>query len=98
MNTRGLAAAWLVGEALIIWRIVHREHHLPAPGVLLGVSALFAGLAVAADVFPQAEQVIVLSAFGLDIAALFNLWPAGLGGQVTRAASTGSGDQINQGG
>lgn len=89
MNTRGLAAAWLVGEALIIWRIVHREHHLPAPGLLLGVSALFAGLAVAADVFPRAGQVIVLGAWGLDVAAFLNLWPQGLGGQVQQAEQQG---------
>lgn len=90
MNRRGLAAAWLVGEALVIWRIVHREHHLPAPGMLLGISALFAGMAAAADVFPRAEQVIVLSAWGLDVAALLNLWPQGLGGQLNQAEAQGT--------
>lgn len=89
MNPKGLAAAWLVGEALIIWRLVHAEHHLPAPGKLLGVSALFAGLAVAADVFPQASSVIVMSAWGLDIAGFLNLWPKGLGGQVQQAETQG---------
>lgn len=91
MNRRGLAAAWLLGEAIVIWRIVHREHHLPAPGLLLGISALFAGMAVAADVFPRAEQVIVLSAWGLDVAAILNLWPQGLGGEVQQAEATGTG-------
>lgn len=94
MNTKGLAAAWLVGEALIIWRLVHNDHRLPVPGQLLGVSALFAGLAIAADVFPRAQQVIVLSAWGLDVAAFLNLWPKGLGGQIQHAASTGS---LNEG-
>ena len=89
MNHRGLAAAWLAGEALIIWRIVHREHHIPAPGLLLGVSALFAGLAIAGDVFPRAEPVIVLAAWGLDVAAFLNLWPQGLGGQVEQSAAQG---------
>lgn len=81
----------------MVWRIVHREHHIPAPGMLLGISALFAGMAVAADVFPRAEQVIVLAAWGLDVAALLNLWPQGLGGQVTHAASTGTADQVSGG-
>lgn len=90
MNSKGIAAAWLVGEALIIWRLVHHDHRPPVPGQLLGVSILFAGMAIAADVFPRAEQVIVLSAWGLDVAAFLNLWPKGLGGQVEHAASTGS--------
>lgn len=90
MNRRGLAAAWLVGEALVIWRIVHKEHHIPAPGALLGISALFAGMAVAADVFPRAGKVIVLAAWGLDVAALLNLWPQGLGGQVQQAEAQGT--------
>lgn len=89
MNAKGLAAAWIVGEALIVWRVVHSQHHIPVPGVLLGVSALFAGLAVAADVFPSAQQVIVLSAWGLDVAGFLNLWPKGLGGQVQQAQSQG---------
>jgi hypothetical protein len=59
---------------------------MPVPGTLLGISALFAILGLTADVFPRAEPVITLAAFGLDIAALFSALPAGLGGQLNQAA------------
>lgn len=89
MNAKGLAAAWLVGEALIIWRLAHNDHQLPVPGQLLGVSVLFAGFAIAADVFPRAGQVIVLTAWGLDVAGFLNLWPKGLGPQLEQAQREG---------
>lgn len=85
-GNRGFIAAWLAGEAIVIWRMVHKDHRMPVPGTLLGISALFAGLALAADIAPRAAPVITLGAWGLDIAALFSALPAGLGGQLSQAA------------
>lgn len=86
MNYKGFVAAWLAGEAIIIWRIVHKDHRIPVPGALLGISALFAGMALAADVFPAAGQAITLAAWGLDLAAFYDALPKGLGGQLNQAA------------
>jgi hypothetical protein len=83
---RGFVAAWLAGEAIVIWRMVHRDHRMPVPGTLLGISLLFAGLGLAAELAPRAAPVITLGAWGLDIAALLNALPAGLGGQLNQAA------------
>jgi hypothetical protein len=85
-GNRGFVAAWLAGMSIVIWRDVHKSHRVPVPGTLLGISALFAGLALAADVVPRAAPVITLTAWGLDIAALFSALPAGLGGQLNQAA------------
>lgn len=81
----GILAAWLAGEAIVIWRIVHRDHSLPAPGALLGITALFLAGAFVADVYPRASPLIVASLAGLDVAALFNALPAGLAGQISEA-------------
>ncbi len=87
---RGLAGAWVAGEALVIWRQVHRDHHMPVPGQLIAVTGLFAVFALTADIVPAAAGVITAVAWGLDVAGLLNLWPAGLGGQVTKAAASGT--------
>ena len=84
---RGLAGAWAVGEALVIWRQVHRDHRMPVPGQLIAVTGLFAAFAFAADAVPGAAGVISAVAWGLDVAGVLNLWPKGLGGQITTAAS-----------
>lgn len=86
MNYRGFVAAWLAGEAIVIWRLVHKDHRIPVPGALLGISALFAGMALAADIFPAAAKPITLAAFGLDLAAFYSALPAGLSGQLNQAA------------
>jgi len=79
-------AAWLAGEGIVIYRIVRKSHHIPVPGALLGISLLFAGLALVSDLFPAATQIVTLTAWGLDIAALFDVLPAGLGGDINEAA------------
>jgi hypothetical protein len=84
-----LAGAWLAGTGLVIWRQLRGGQHLPVPGALLAVTGLFAVLGVAADVVPAARQFIVVTAWGIDIAGVFNLWPAGLGGEVQQAAASG---------
>jgi hypothetical protein len=87
----GLLAAWVTAEALLIWRIVHRDHAMPVPGELVAVTGLFAALAAVADVFPASAGLITVTAWGLDVAGFLNLWPAGLGGQVQQAAAAGTG-------
>jgi len=81
---RGFLAAWVVGEGIYIWRAVHKSHHLPVPGILVGITGLFAAMAAAAEIFPGAEQVITLTAWGLDLAGFLNVLPAGLGGQIAK--------------
>jgi len=78
----GFVAAWLAGTGIVVWRMVHQDHRLPVPGALLGITALFGALALTADVFPQSAGLVTLTAWGLDIAALLNVLPAGLGGQL----------------
>jgi len=85
----GILAAWLAGETIVIWRIVHRDHSLPAPGALLGITALFLAGAFMADVYPRASPLIVAGLVGLDVAALLNALPAGLAGQISEAQAAG---------
>ena len=87
---RGLTAAWLLGEGLVIWRQRHAAGGLPVPGKLLAVTGLFAGLALVAEVVPRSAGLVTAVAWGLDVAGVLNLWPQGLGGQVGTAASTGT--------
>lgn len=95
---RGFTAAWLLGLGIVTWRQVHASHRPPVPGTLAGVTGLFAALATLGDVFPASQRTITLLAFGLDIAGLLNVLPAGLMGQITTAgnsqqAGTGAADE-----
>ncbi len=81
----GLVAAWAAGMSIVIWRMVHKDHKMPVPGALLGVSGLFAGLALVSDVWPVSTPLVTAAAVGLDVAALMNVLPAGLSGQITAA-------------
>lgn len=87
-----LAGAWLAGTGLVVWRQLRGNPHLPVPGQLLAVTGIFAMFGVVADVVPASRTFIVATAWGLDVAGLFNLWPAGLGGQVQAAAAAGTED------
>ena len=80
----GLVAAWLFGTAIVIWRDVHVQHRIPAPGQLIGIGALFAGLAAVAEYTPAAGLATAV-AWGLDVAALLDVLPQGLGKQVSEA-------------
>jgi hypothetical protein len=94
----GLVAAWLAGTGLVTWRIVHRDHRMPVPGALLGVSALFGVMALTVDVFPRTAGLVTLTAVGLDVAAFFNALPAGLSGQITQAQqSTAAAEGVSGG-
>lgn len=81
---RGLAAAWAVGEGIVIWRAVRRSKHLPVPGDLLGITVLFAVLGWVAEYQPLSGPV-TLVAWGLDIAGLLDILPKGLSGQIQKA-------------
>ena len=81
----GIVAAWVAGTAIVAWRAVHAEHRIPAPGVLLGISALFMAGALISDIAPQSESLVLAVLVGLDVAALLNVLPAGLGGQIGQA-------------
>lgn len=83
----GFVGAWLVGTGLVVWRQVHASHKPPVPGTLLGVTGMFAALALLADISPAARPAITWAAWGLDLAGVLNLWPKGLGGQVAQAQS-----------
>ncbi len=64
----GITLAWLIGESIIVWRSVSKNHHPPMPGQLLGSSAFFAVCAMLAE-YPPARTTATLLAFGIDIAA-----------------------------
>jgi hypothetical protein len=85
----GLVAAWLFGTAIVVWRDVHVQHRIPAPGQLLGISALFLGLAAVSEYTPAAGLATAV-AWGLDVAALLDVLPKGLGGQITEAEAAQS--------
>ena len=81
----GFTAAWLLGTGIVAWREVRSSGHLPVPAALLGVTGLFAALALIADISPSARPVVTLAAWGLDVAGLLNVLPKGLFGQVQQA-------------
>jgi len=64
----GITIAWLIGEAIIVYRHVSKEHRPPMPGTLLASSGFFALCAVLAE-YPPARTAATLLAFGIDIAA-----------------------------
>jgi hypothetical protein len=64
----GIILAWLVGEGIIVWRSVARDHRPPMPGTLLTSSGLFALLAVLAEYEPARGAATAL-AFAFDLAA-----------------------------
>lgn len=87
-----LVAAWLAGEAIVSWRVVHTKHRIPAPGELLGITVLFVAGAIVADVYPKASPLIVLTLFGLDVAAFLDVLPKGLGGQISQVEAAQQAD------
>ena len=81
----GFVAAWLTGEAIYAWRSVHQSGKPPVPGAMAGITLLFAGLAVVAELDPRARFPVTALAWGLNLAGIMNVLPKGLGGQVTAA-------------
>lgn len=70
-------AAWLVGEGIIIYRSVKKQHIPPGPGQLLLSSGVFVLLGLLAE-SPKARPLAVTLAWGFDIAAFFNLFKVGV--------------------
>lgn len=92
----GIAAAWLAGMAIMVWRQVHQSHRMPVPGALLGVTALFAAGGVVSEVFPASARLVTLGLFGLDVAALLGALPAGLGGQISQQEQATAAAEYNR--
>ena len=84
----GLAGAWLAGVAIVAWRETKQSGHMPVPAALLGVTGLFAALSLLAEIAPAARKVITITGWGLDLAGLLQVLPAGLFGQVQKAQET----------
>jgi hypothetical protein len=84
----GLGGAWLVGTGVVAWREVRGSGHMPVPGALLGVTLLFAGLGLFAEIVPASARAVGLLGWGLDLAGLLNILPAGLFGQVQKAGES----------
>jgi hypothetical protein len=70
----GLVLAWLIGEGIIVWRSVAKEHKPPVPGDLLAATGLFAALAVLAEYEPARTAATAL-AYGVDLAVLLQVIP-----------------------
>ena len=87
MGKNGLLIAWALGEGIVIWRQVGQSHRMPVPANMLGITGLFLGLGIIAEVAPQSRTVVTLLGFGLDLAGLFNILPAGLFSQIQTAQS-----------
>lgn len=83
---RGIILAWLIGEGIIVYRSVSKDHSPPVPGALLATSGLFIMLAALAE-YDKATTLATALAFGVDIAAILNLW--GVGGSGTKASASG---------
>lgn len=76
----GITIAWLIGETIIVWRSVSKNHRPPMPGALLASSGFFALTALLAE-YPPARATATLLAFGIDIAAYLEV-PIVVGGQA----------------
>jgi hypothetical protein len=75
MKNRGIVLAWLVGEAIVIYRGAVKDKRPPWPGEMLLSSLVFIGLAVLSEI-DALKTATVLAAWGLDAAAYLRLFPA----------------------
>jgi hypothetical protein len=91
----GVILAWLVGEGIIAFRCVHNQKRPPLPGQLLAASGLFILLALLEGPQPQLARLI---AWGIDIAALLNLFNKAAPGSSIAAALSGPSLPASQGG
>jgi hypothetical protein len=67
----GIILAWLIGEGIIVWKSVTKDHKPPVPGTLLVSSGEFALLALLAEYEP-ARAAATIMAFALDLAAFLS--------------------------
>jgi hypothetical protein len=103
----GLGGAWAVGMAITGWRQVRQSGHMPVPASLMAVTGLFVALGIIAEAAPVTARVVTLTAWGLDLAGLLRILPAGLFAEVQTAeqaaqapvsATSGSGSSSGTGG
>jgi hypothetical protein len=80
----GIILAWLIGEGIIVWKSVTKNHRPPMPGTLLVSSGEFALLALLAEYEP-ARPAATAIAFGLDLAAFLS--PGLLGASSSSATA-----------
>jgi len=81
---QGLIVSWCVAEGIVIYRSA-KERIPPRPGQLLVTSGAFICLAVLAEFAPELALMIGV---GIDVAALFQVWPGS--GSVAPAAAVGA--------
>jgi hypothetical protein len=84
----GLVAAFVAGEAMYVWRVVHKYHRIPVPGDLLGITGMFALLGFVAELGGPAATFAAAVGWGLDIAGFLRLFPNGLGEQISKTVQT----------
>lgn len=92
MNAKhGILAAWLVGEAIIVYRGAVKEKRPPWPSELFLSTAVFVVLGILADT-KSLSTAAVVAGWGFDIAAwlrLFDKQPAASTNTPSAATSGG---------
>ena len=85
-DQRGLVVAWGVAEGIVIYRSA-KQRVPPRPGQLLATSGAFVILAVLSEFAPELALTI---AVGIDVAALFQVWPGSSSADVSTGTPTPS--------
>jgi hypothetical protein len=75
LKSRGIIIAWILGEAIVIYRGAFKEKRPPWPSELLLSSLVFVGLGFISEIEALATPAVLL-AFGWDIAAFMNVAPS----------------------
>lgn len=92
--------AWLAGLGILAWRTAQQYHQPPVPGRILGASLVFAGLGLLSEYQPAARFAAV-TAWGFDVAVLFEVGPKALtstaGFQISRESEQAHRNQTRQG-
>lgn len=70
----GIILAWGVGQGIIVYRSIKKDHSPPVPGQMLAATGLFALLALLAEYQPARTAAVAL-AFGVDVAVLMQVLP-----------------------
>lgn len=68
---KSVIIAWLVGEGLMVYKDVRKNHRPPLPAELLATSGLFVMLGILAEPAPKLASTL---AWGFDAAAFLTLW------------------------
>lgn len=83
----GFLLAWIVGEGIVIYRAVKKQHAPPGPGQLLWTSGVFVLLALLAQ-SQKARPTATLLAWGFVAAAALKLFPLQKQGLNEKADTT----------